>query len=193
MNKAKQHTNRRDDWITPDSIFLPLEDLFRFTVDLAAQDHNRKCFNYFGPDHKVAKRKNFLTFIHNADCVKEFSNQTAWINPPYGRKNLPAFTAAIVELYDLHLPRFEIVALLPASIETNWFQDSVYGVANLYCRRGRIGFLDPKTFKPAKNGNTGPNILAHYPWQHNKCTEIYLREIGWHLLSGGVTYPRSPL
>lgn len=155
MNKAAIHANRKEDWRTPLRIFRPLHAQYKFTIDCAADSTNHLLDDWIGPDHPIAYRRDFLSLqpLH-------FALHTAWINPPYG-DYLEPFTEHIVYLARLEVP---ICALLPGSIDTNWFWDNVHSEANVYGRRGRI------QFEPVcESGNPGPSILALYniseaPW-----------------------------
>lgn len=177
MNKAAMHKNRKEDWETPPDIFEPLNKIFNFTIDLAANEKNHLLQEWVGPGPLMP---DFLELTPN-----ELRGHRGWINPPYGR-NLPTFTEQI-----RHLGTFvPIAALLPASLDTDWFHSNVLGRAHIFCRRGRIQFLY-KGKRPMRknvegklvpNSNTGANILALYGLRQLIDLDA-LREAGWILLS----------
>lgn len=172
MNKNQIHANRKEDWETPSHIFEPLNNLFKFTVDLAANEHNKKCDKWIGPGSPIWR--DFFAYQPSLD-------DTHWINPPYG-KNLKRFTKKICQL---SRENFKIVALLPGSIDVEWFWDNVYGLANVYGRRGRIQFVSSDLFRRHKgnSGNPGPSILAVYNIPEVKCIPgwlpLYLKPNLW--------------
>ena len=161
MDKHKIHQNRKENWETPPEIFEPLNNYYKFELDLAADEINHKLPNWIGPGGNY---QDFLEVTPN--FCKGFS--CCWINPPYGAYLLK-FTTKIRQLAQAGV---DIVALLPGSIDTGWFWNNVHPSTSLICgKRGRIQFL-PR----GKSGNPGPSILAIYNLQH-------LGEPpGWHAL-----------
>ena len=63
-------SSARDNWETPQDFFEKLNNEFRFTLDVCAEEHSAKCKRYF------TKKDNALNKEWNGIC---------WMNPPYGR------------------------------------------------------------------------------------------------------------
>ena len=147
MNKHEIHKNRKENWETPPEIFQPLNNHYRFTIDLAACAANRKVARFVGPDGG-GLHSDFLA-LSASDLIYEM----CWINPPYG-KFLKPFTEHIALLAGYGI---KIVALLPMSLDTGWFWNNVYPHAELYGRRGRIQFLPRR-----KSGNPSGSLLATF-------------------------------
>jgi len=61
----------KQDWETPLDLFDPINDEFNFTLDAAASKDNTKVKDSF--------------FTEDDDgMVKDWGNNTVWLNPPYG-------------------------------------------------------------------------------------------------------------
>lgn len=63
-----------DDWEVEDCIFDELDEVYSFTLDVAANRKNRKCQEYLGPDHEDPHRRDALT------C--SWGQNVCWMNPP---------------------------------------------------------------------------------------------------------------
>lgn len=138
--KAKNHpqqvslfgANRAvDDRATTAEVFDPLDDVYSFTVDVAADEHNTKCVRFFdrGTD----------------GLAQSWAGERVWCNPPYSdiapwvRKAWAETEADVV------------VMLLPANrTEQAWWQDLVEkrrdrldSRLRVEFLRGRLRFLSP--------------------------------------------------
>jgi len=129
--------SKKQDWETPDSIFIPLDYEFEFTLDVCALPVNAKCEAYFTPDD------NGLTQEWTGVC---------WMNPPFGEQG-----KWVEKAYHSAQVGCTVVCLLPARTNTNWWHD--------YCMKGEIRFIKgrPK-FKGAKHGLPQPlAVVVFYP------------------------------
>jgi phage N-6-adenine-methyltransferase len=105
--------DRVDDRGTPPELFDPLNELFGFTVDVAAAPHNAKCERYYTREQD--------------GLAQDWAGERVWCNPPYNASDLAAFTAKAWEewSYGSVGPR-SIVMLVPANRpEQAWWQDHV--------------------------------------------------------------------
>jgi phage N-6-adenine-methyltransferase len=164
---------------TPRVLFNELSRRYGpFTCDLAASSRNRKCDDWF------SKEANSLTVDWGL-----LSHIRFWLNPPYSRGMQGAFVAkarAAVEQYRKH-----VCLLIQATTETEWWQDYVWGGADLISKgtiahgplagvifkfetnralidvihlRGRVSFEDPATGLVSGNtGTTGNAVVAFMP------------------------------
>lgn len=88
MNNDLMFSTGENDVETPDKFFDEwnqkcYEDTGQFFGwDVAAVQGNRKCDNYFGPDHKNPAYRNALTIDWPTDVP-------LWMNPPYGKAEHP--------------------------------------------------------------------------------------------------------
>ena len=120
-------------WETPDSIFVPLDNEFHFTLDVCATPDNAKCRQYFTRDD---------------DGLAQSWHGTCWMNPPFGEQGKWAKKA-----FEESLRGIVTVGLLPARTNTNWWHK--------YCMGYEIRFIRgrPK-FKGAKYGLPQPLAIV---------------------------------
>lgn len=102
------------EWGTPQFLFDQLNDEFGFTVDVAASAENAKCARYYT--------------IQDDGLTQDWSGETAWMNPPYGRE-ISSWMRKAYESGD----RATVVCLVPARTDTRWWWD--------YATKGEIRFL----------------------------------------------------
>ncbi len=119
--KRKDPNGRRDDWETPDRIFVPLNGVFKFKLDAAASKANALCKKFF--DEKA-----------NA-LLRDWAPGPVFINPPYTRTELWA-RKIITEAKR----GVTIAALLPNSSEVRWYHELWAACDYLLNIRGRIVF-----------------------------------------------------
>jgi phage N-6-adenine-methyltransferase len=122
-NNLANHTEtRREDWGTPIDLFLTLSCAHRFAVDLCASPASALCSFW------VTEAVDIMSPL--ADEVVELAagahrgNCYAWINPPYrGSGGTGLFVARAAELCQRH--GLGLVALIPASVGSRWWRESV--------------------------------------------------------------------
>lgn len=114
----------KDDWETPQDFFDQLHAEFRFTLDPAADEHNRKCERYY------TKAQDGLS--------QDWNGHTVFVNPPYGRNTTERW---VEKAYRESRKRdTTIVMLLPARTDTRWFHDFILGKAEVRFVKGRLKF-----------------------------------------------------
>ena len=96
-------SERRTDWETPQDLFNLLDEEFHFTLDVCANNVNRKCERYFSPE------VNGLAQEWTGVC---------WMNPPYGR-NMQWW---IQKAYDSAKAGATVVCLLPVRSNNEWWK-----------------------------------------------------------------------
>lgn len=126
-------TSNRQDWQTPDSVFKPLDDEFKFTLDVCATPQNARCENYF------TTRENGL--------LQEWSG-CCWMNPPFGDQ-----AKWVKKAYRESRRGVTVVCLLPTRTNTEWWHN--------YCMKGEVRFIRgrPK-FGNAKYGTPQPLAIV---------------------------------
>lgn len=100
-----------DDRATPPELFDPLNERFRFTIDVAALPHNAKCERYFTPD--------------DDGLARSWAGERVWCNPPHS--NLRAWVSKAWEEWASCEGNPElIVMLVPANrTEQGWWQELI--------------------------------------------------------------------
>ena len=123
----------KQDWETPDEVFEPLNQEFRFTTDVCADSRNTKCPDFFAV---------------NDNALQRSWHGVCWMNPPFGEQ-----ARWVKKAYEESLKDATVVCLLPARTNTNWWHD--------YCMKGEIRFLKgrPK-FKGAEHGLPQPLAIV---------------------------------
>ena len=129
MNTEVMFSSKSNEWATPQALFDELDQEFQFTLDPSATPENAKC-------------KRFYT-IEDDGLSKDWSGETVFCNPPYGREigkwvEKAATSNALT------------VMLIPARTDTTYFHDYIYKKDGVEVRfiRGRVKFGDSKTGAP---------------------------------------------
>lgn len=128
-----------NEWSTPQLFFDELQrslnrdsvnenDKIRFTVDVAANDGNRKCETFLERDGHVADWPLSSTGI-----------SLAWCNPPYSRGSIQPFVENAIRQRD----RISTVMLLPYWTDRDWFSLAIRSGAYVTFLGGRVAFIDP--------------------------------------------------
>ena len=111
---------RSDEWRTPNEVFNPLNEEFRFTVDVCATRANHKCAKYFSQ--------------HVDGLRKSWAGEVCWMNPPYS-----TIAAWVHKAFRESRNGATVVCLLPASTDTRWWH-AYARFAEVRFLRGRIQF-----------------------------------------------------
>ena len=153
------------DWETPPEFFEAMDDEFHFNYDAAASHKNRLCKRYSTVDGTfVANFNHGLDIwdlkVSDADGLNvSWYNCTTWCNPPYD-STIPQWLSKAVE-------SILSVYLLPPSIDTAWFHNTLWDASAHHPRtHWEIRFLT-KRLKFLKDGKVGPapragNLVAIY-------------------------------
>jgi phage N-6-adenine-methyltransferase len=130
----KRFESATEEWSTPDSLFRPLLDEFKFDLDVCASPENAKCQRYITKDQ---------------DALKRDWTGSCWMNPPYG----PRMKDWVKKAYSSAKAGAIVVCLLPARTNANYWHD--------YCFKGEVRFIKgyPK-FGNAKQGLKAPLAIV---------------------------------
>lgn len=143
MNKALL-SSKNMNWCTPQDFYDKLNDEFHFMLDAAATDKTAKCPQYFTPE------TDGLT--QSWRC-----NGAVFCNPPYGRD----IGKWVKKAYE----ESRCGGMIPSRTDTSYFNDYIYGKAEIRFLRGRLHFTD-------EQGNTKdpapfPSMLVIYNGKGN--------------------------
>ncbi len=101
MVSPVHYSSAKEDWETPDELFIPLHREFSFGLDVCANATNAKLPRYYG------LAENGLERPWEGSC---------WCNPPYGRP-IGQWTRRAVEMER----QASTVLLVPARVDTSWW------------------------------------------------------------------------
>lgn len=145
-------TEERDDYSTPRSLILRLEQEFgKFDLDVCASIKNRVCERFFD------KNQNALE--------QQWAGELVWCNPPYSQKN-----DFIEKAHQEAQKGAKIILLFPAFTETNWFRDLKAKSEWLLFLNGRLVFNEHEQKETAKFSsvlaffNIPPKEIADLGW-----------------------------
>ena len=133
---SDKFSSAKQDWTTPHDLFDTLDDEFGFTCDLAADDSNALCSDWFGAED---------------DSLTQTWTGTCFLNPPYGDPKRPLRAWVEKAFHDTRAdPELTVVALIPARTNTAWFRDHCVPAGEVRFIIGRPKF-----------GDAGGNAAAH--------------------------------
>ena len=122
-------TRNSDEWTTPRWLFDRLNERFLFSIDVAATRENRLCDAWYDS--------------HDDGLTQSWEGERVFCNPPYSQISLWAHKFAF-EAKNAAL----IVALIPARVDTRWWQDHIVKADLVHFIRGRLRFGDSKNSAP---------------------------------------------
>lgn len=128
MNKKTQKlmfSSKQTEWATPTSFFLKLVAVFGpFTLDPAATKENSKCSKFFT--------------IEEDGLKQNWEGEKVFCNPPYKRGVMQKWVEK--GFNEGQKENTLVVMLLPARVDTKWFNDYVMNADEIYFVRGRLKF-----------------------------------------------------
>jgi len=131
---SNRFQSKRQTYETPQDLFAPLANEFRFTLDVAADATNAKCAEFFD---------------EAANGLAQDWRGVCWCNPPY-REQSKWVKKAFAEA---RAGRATTVLLVPARTNTGWWHD--------YCMKGEVRFIRGRPrFAGCKHGLPQPLALV---------------------------------
>lgn len=131
MRKVLLSSNKQD-WETPQDLFDALNREFKLTIDVCANEKNRKCERFFSEEDDGLKQN--------------WEGETVWCNPPYTSKLQDQFVEKC--FYESKKPGTTCVMLIPARTDTDRFHRYIYGKAEVRFIKGRLHFSGEKNPAP---------------------------------------------
>lgn len=128
-----------DNFQTPDYIYEQLNNIFHFTLDVAATDKDTKC-EFYLPDA----------------LIYDWGDNRCFCNPPFSKKI--EFIKRAVEQVHKNTPI--VVMILPLNcMDTKVWHEYIEGKYHYEILKGRISFINPITKLPRKGNNSGTVIV----------------------------------
>ena len=117
------YSSKTNEWSTPQAFFDELNKEFNFTLDPCATSENAKCNKYFT--------------VEDDGLKQDWSKDTVFMNPPYGRE----IKYWVQKAYEESLKGATVVCLIPARTDTAYWHDYIFGKADdIRFLRGRLKF-----------------------------------------------------
>ena len=136
---------------TPLDLYSKLNKIFKFELDPCASSDPK----YYLTMRNVTKEM---------DGLKREWDANTFINPPFGR-GIDAWLYKMYSQATIH-ENNKYVMLLPARVETKWFQDSIMTIYRddsvIYFLKGRLKFVNPTL-----NSKSEPHIIGSMLWIMN--------------------------
>lgn len=134
-------------------MFEQLDALFKFGIDVAASAENALCETWCGPEHEDPARRDGLTANWLQLCEDDGNYDVAFMNPPYSRELKMPIEPWIETAYRWSLKGMTVVGILPAAVQTRWWQQYARKADSVWFIPHRVSFVPP----PGKTG-TGANV-----------------------------------
>lgn len=150
------------EWQTPPELFAWLNRRFQFDYDAFASRANHLCYLYSSIDGTFDQRPSLARLGRSPLLVSPsdglaypWTDRRVFMNPPYSRDLIAkCVRKAVDERNNAQI----IVALLPASTETMWFQQLVFPYCHIEWLPRRVRFIDPQTGQPGQSPPSGSVI-----------------------------------
>ncbi len=121
--------SQTNEWATPQDFFCILNDEYRFTLDPCATIENAKCEKFFT--------------IEENGLEQDWSRETVFMNPPYGRE----IGKWMKKAYEEACKGATVVCLIPSRTDTKYWHD--------YAMQGEIRFVKGR-IKFGNSDNSAP-------------------------------------
>lgn len=138
---AQKRGASRQDYQTPgDFIHAVVRRFGRLDFDLAAYPHNAQAKRFY------TLKDDALTMDWAALPEAQDPDATLWLNPPYD--NIGAWASKCAMLQNDSRFKARLLFLVPASVGSRWFEESVLGKADVLFLGDRIQFVGAKWVYP---------------------------------------------
>lgn len=142
MNTDLMFSKQSDEWETPQDLFDVLDKEFKFQVDAACSNKNKKCDWYF----KDSLNHDWIGYgIDNGNLFLEGPLVGPfWLNPPYSK-----IAAFMKKAYEESLKGATVVCLIPSRTDTKPWHDYIMKAHEIRFIKGRLRFVGPNCKGPA--------------------------------------------
>lgn len=157
----------RDLWQTPMWLWNPLNDKYRFRLDVAASHQNHLCDRYFTIDDDALTKS--WDPVDGSIYRPEYAS--VWCNPPYSETGKWVEKAAL-EAVDI---TSAIVMIVPADTSTKWFKFALETCSEIvFLVGGRVNFVRADTQEEVKGNPNGSVLLTWNTAKTINCNLTYL-------------------
>ena len=123
---SNRFSSAKQEWATPPEMFDALNNHYQFDFDLAADETNHKCDNYFSAED---------------DALTQDWKGRCWLNPPYGSKGANRLAKWVEKAYNESRDGSgSVTMLIPARTNTAWWGQFCMNAAEILFVIGRPKF-----------------------------------------------------
>lgn len=140
------------EWQTPPDLFAWLARRFEFNFDAFASHENALCSTYSTTEGTFVRGKHPILLSPHDGLSQSWAQRRVFMNPPYSRGLIEQ---CIEKAYNERNNAQIIVALIPASTETQWFQKYILPYCHVEFLPRRVRFIDPATGQPGQSPPSG--------------------------------------
>lgn len=144
-NLTVHFSSETNEWATPQNLFDHLNRIYKFTLDPCSDGTNAKCTKYFTEK--------------DDGLAQDWSNDTVFMNPPYGR----SIKDWIKKAYEESQKGATVVALIPSRTDTRYWHDYCMKSAKITLIKGRVKFGDGNAPAPFPSALIEFNPHTHTP------------------------------
>lgn len=147
----------KDNWETPWDFIDNISHEFPIVLDVCTDGKNAKC-------------QLFFTDSLNKDwhgAVQITGGGYVWCNPPYSDPS--PWVTKIIETLNAGTGSLLLVNAMTSS---DWFHRALTVCAELWVFKGRIGFVDPDTGKPATSNDRSQVMFVFDPERIGQCKTL---------------------
>ncbi len=149
--------NGRSGWRTPPDLFKTLDWRYCFDYDPFSSHENALCTLHSTVDGTYSGRNKLSD---DDGLTRSWRRERIYMNPPYSRGLIEQ---CIEKAYNERNNASIIVALLPASTDTQWFQRFILPHCFIDWLPKRVRFIDPDTGLPGGSPPSGSIIALFRP------------------------------
>lgn len=124
------YSSNSNEWSTPQNLFNYLDNIYHFTLDPCSTKDNAKCNKYYTIDED--------------GLSKDWSRDTVFMNPPYGRGIKHWIEKAYMESQKGAI----VVALIPSRTDTSYWHSYCMKSDKIIFLKGRVKFNGSKKTAP---------------------------------------------
>ena len=124
-------SSETNEWSTPIDLYNSLDEIYNFTLDPCATKENAKCDKFFT--------------IEDDGLKQDWSKDTVFMNPPYGRE----IKDWVKKAYEESLKGATVVCLIPSRTDTKYWHDYIFPYScEITFLKGRLKFGGSKNPAP---------------------------------------------
>ena len=124
-------SSETNEWSTPIDLYNSLDEIYNFTLDPCSTKENAKCDKFFT--------------IEDDGLKQDWSKDTVFMNPPYGRE----IKDWVKKAYEESQKGATVVCLIPSRTDTKYWHEYIFPYSHeIIFLKGRLKFGNSKNSAP---------------------------------------------